>query len=106
MKYLIKLTLTTIAFFVVVSGYSQISIPYGNDGILVKDSSRIELRFELHGNAWDCRYISYIFLNGTNDIAGTNEEDAVRRAMDTWAAVTNLDFIEACNEEDADIRIS
>lgn len=74
---------------------AQISIPYGNDAIFVEDSSRIDLRYELHGNDWNCRYISYIFLNGTNDIAGTNEHDAVRRAFDSWSSVTNLDFFEA-----------
>lgn len=89
-----------------VSGYAQISIPYGNDGILVKDTSEIDFRFELHGNNWNCRYISYIFLNGTTDIAGNQEENAVRSAMDSWSAITNLDFIEACGENDADIRIS
>ena len=84
---------------------SQISIPYGDDAILIKNSSRIDLRFELDGRSWNCRYLSYFFINGTNDVAGTEEYDAVRRAFDTWSAVTNLDFIEACNEEDADIRI-
>jgi hypothetical protein len=84
----------------------QISIPYGNDGLLYNDSTEIDLRFELDGRDWGCRYISYIFLNGTNDIAGADEQDAVRRAFASWSAVTNLDFIEACNENDADIRIS
>lgn len=84
----------------------QISIPYGNDGLLYKDSTEIDLRFELDGRDWDCRYVSYIFLNGTNDITGNEEQDAVRNAFNSWSAVTNLDFIEACNENDADIRIS
>lgn len=53
----------------------------------------------------DCRYLSYFFINGTEDVAGTEEHEAVRRAFDSWSAETNLDFIEACNEDDADIRI-
>ena len=31
----------------------QISIPYGNDGLLYKDSTEIELRFELDGREWN-----------------------------------------------------
>ena len=72
---------------------------------MYKDSTEIDLRFELDGRDWDCRYISYIFLNGTIDIAGTNEQDSVRRAFASWSAVTNLDFIEACNENDADTNV-
>lgn len=86
--------------------YGQISIPYGNDAILNDDTTRIDLRFELDGRDWDCRYVSYIFLNGTNDIAGDEEHEAVRRAFASWSGETNLDFIEACNENDADIRIA
>ncbi len=102
-KYYILVLLLTVG---VKSLYGQISIPYGNDAILNDDTARIDLRFELDGRDWDCRYVTYIFLNGTNDIAGNEEHDAVRRAFASWSSATNLDFIEACNENDADIRIA
>lgn len=43
-------------------------------------------------------------MNGTSDVSG--EQAAVEDALDSWSAVTNIDFIEACNSGDADIRIS
>lgn len=62
-------------------------------------------RFNLEGSSWDCRFVSYYFINGTFDIAGDGERDAVKRAFDSWSAITNLDFYEACSANDADIKI-
>ena len=45
-------------------------------------------------------------MNGTADVSGTAEYNAVLNAMESWAEVTNIDFLEACNAGDADIRIS
>ena len=99
------LLLGTFFFIFNQDAYSQIRQPYGNDFIRGK-SDGDPSKFVTFGTSWDCRYVSYIFVNGTSDIAGTEEEAAVRSAMATWSAVTNIDFIEACNTSEADIRIS
>lgn len=64
------------------------------------------MRYNIDGREWDCRFLTYYFVEGTADVAGTAEYDAVEDAMDSWSAVTNIDFLEACNASDADIRIS
>ena len=114
MKYVITIIAILSSFIVVPnSGNSQTPKLYCNDIFIcsdtscnvLTDTSCIELRYVVDGRSWECRYITYYFINGTNDVAGTEEHDAVRRAFSTWFAVTNFDFIEVCNEEDADIRI-
>ncbi len=56
--------------------------------------------------AWDRRTLSYAFDNGTGDIAGTGEQDAVRAAFATWtAAVPSLQFREVSLVQSPDIRI-
>lgn len=88
-------------FLMNIIGYGQIRHPYGNDFILENaDGSR----WEAQGNDWDCRYVTFSFENGTNDIAGNAEHDAVRRAFNSWSQVAKLDFIEVC--AGGDIRVS
>ena len=101
-KFLILMLLTLVN---IQSIFSQISVPYGDDAIGDNNNPNLE-EFVVHGNNWDCRYLTYTFVNGTGDIAGVQEEDAVRRAMVSWSAVANINFIEVCNEVDADLRIS
>ncbi len=60
-------------------------------------------RFVPIGTIWDHRIITYFFENGTNDIAGNNERQAIRDGFALWAAQTNLYFLEVCFEVDADI---
>lgn len=86
--------------------FSQINIPYGDDGIMIREKGEDPSKFVLDGRDWDCRYLTYFFVNGTGDISGNNEEAAVRNAMASWSAVTNIDFIEVCSAAAADIRIS
>lgn len=99
-KFLILMLLTLVN---IQSIYSQISVPYGDDAIGDNNNPNLE-EFVVHGNDWDCRYLTYTFVNGTGDIAGVQEEDAVRRAMASWSAVANINFIEVCNEVDADLE--
>ncbi len=95
----------SIGLFLTLKSFSQINVFYGNDWIIVSDNGQVDPNFEIIGNAWDCRYLTYFFINGTNDIPGNFERNAVRRAMANWSEVTNIDFIEVCAEENADIRI-
>ncbi|PRY35975.1 matrixin [Spirosoma oryzae] len=55
------------------------------------------------GTSWGRRVLSYAFENGTDDIAGDNERQAIRDAFALWAAQTDLAFVETCNPSEADI---
>lgn len=55
------------------------------------------------GTSWPNRIISYAFQNGTADIAGDDERQAVRDAFAIWAAQTELAFIEVCDVNNANI---
>lgn len=54
---------------------------------------------------WNKTIITYFFQNGTNDITGNNEQQAVRDAFGFWENVTPLTFIEAANASNADIIV-
>lgn len=55
------------------------------------------------GTTWDHRIITYFFQNGTGDLAGDTEHQAIRDGFALWSAQTNLRFLEVCNAADADI---
>lgn len=65
----------------------------------------IQPNFVPLGTVWNHRVISYFFGNGTNDIDYNGEQRAIKDALDIWAEVTDLAFIEVCSETDADIVI-
>jgi matrixin/type IX secretion system substrate protein/PKD domain-containing protein len=83
--------------FIAPVALSQEGTPYGN--CVTQDS-----RYILHDNSWGCRFLKYYFVNGTTDVL--NEQGAIKAAFSRWAAVTNIDFIETCNLEEADIQIA
>lgn len=63
-------------------------------------------RFATVGPGWDgnglgCAFINYFFENQTNDIAGTQEWDAVRAAMMHWTNVADVNFIETTSADRA-----
>lgn len=68
------------------------------------DPDEYSTEFVLHGNSWDHTNITYFFQNGTGDIAGAGEEQAVRDAFAMWAEVTPLEFTEV-GTANADIII-
>lgn len=86
-------------------GFSQNDSLICGVGIDKSDANIIKLRYRLSGHKWNCRFLTY-YIGGTADVAGTAENNAIEDAMDSWSAVTNIDFLEACNAGDADIRIS
>ncbi|MBV7333112.1 matrixin family metalloprotease [Chloroflexi bacterium TSY] len=55
---------------------------------------------------WDEPTISYFFENGTDDIPGFGEYDAVRAAFEVWDIATKLRFVEVASADVADITIS
>ncbi|MFM7858743.1 MAG: matrixin family metalloprotease, partial [Flammeovirgaceae bacterium] len=62
--------------------------------------------FVTDGRVWDCRVVSFMFMNGTNDIAGDGEREPVRQAFQLWQQQAGLIFREVFNENEANIRIS
>lgn len=80
-------------------------IPYGNDYIILSNPAN-KTDFTVSGNKWNCQVVTYMFINGTNDMTGTTEWDAVRQAFSIWQPHINVTFKEVFNQSQADIRIS
>ena len=55
--------------------------------------------------AWADRSLTFAFDTGTDDVAGTAEFDAIRRAIQTWQTVGGLTFTEVALGSSTDIRI-
>lgn len=66
-------------------------------------SSDVNVNYVPIGTIWDHKIISYFFENGTDDIAGNGERQAIRDAFAIWEAQTNLYFLEVCSASSADI---
>ncbi|MDE0470590.1 MAG: matrixin family metalloprotease [Ekhidna sp.] len=75
---------------------------YDNGPIIISDSSA---RFSIQGNKWSKNSLTYFFQNGTNDISGSNEQQAVRDAFELWSCVTPLNFTKVSSASSADIVI-
>ncbi|HKR15128.1 MAG TPA: matrixin family metalloprotease [Pyrinomonadaceae bacterium] len=61
--------------------------------------------FVVDGRKWDHTNLTYFFQNGTLDINGNDERQAIRDAFALWASVTPLTFTEVSNAGSADIVI-
>ena len=61
--------------------------------------------FVVSGRKWDHTNLTYFFQNGTLDIFGNDERQAVRDAFALWANVTTLTFTEVSSAASADIVI-
>lgn len=70
---------------------------------IMNKSDGIAPNFVLIGRQWDRRIITYFFQNGTPDIAGNDEQNAIRAALAIWSNSTDLFFLEVCNQANADI---
>jgi predicted Zn-dependent protease len=70
-----------------------------DDGAIVTGQNFVTVR------AWDHTNLTYFFQNGTNDIAGNDEQNAVRAAFQIWADYAPLTFTEVTNANSADIVI-
>ncbi|MEO7992474.1 MAG: matrixin family metalloprotease [Chryseolinea sp.] len=62
--------------------------------------------YNLIGTVWNHRVITYFFQNGTADLAGNTETQAIRDAFAIWSAQTSLAFLEVCTAGAADIVIA
>jgi Matrixin len=54
---------------------------------------------------WTQRGLTYAFNNGTNDIAGQDEFQAVRNAFSTWASIVPFTFTEVGVNNNPEIEI-
>lgn len=61
--------------------------------------------FTLEGRSWNHNNLTYFFQNGTDDIIGDNERNAVEQAMDIWENSSEITFTEVFNPFNADIVI-
>jgi len=61
--------------------------------------------FVVDGRKWNRRNLTYFFQNGTSDISGDGERQAVRDAFALWAGATTLSFTEVSSAASADIVI-
>ncbi len=113
MKNLFYLPTLTLILGTAVQSYSQVvydnfpkTIP-SNANITRDDAitNGVITNYVPIGTKWNRRVITYAFQNGTPDIAGNNEQQAVRDGFALWAAQTNLAFLETCNLNAADIVI-
>ena len=83
------------------SSYFLGQVLYDNGPIVITDPTR----FSIHSNKWSSNHLKYFFQNGTNDISGSSERDAVRQAFALWNCTTPLTFSEVNSSSDADIVI-
>lgn len=56
--------------------------------------------------AWNTDTLTYAFNAGTNDVAGDDERQAVRRAFATWSAAVQIAFREVGTGDDPDILMA
>ena len=86
-----RILLITIAFITTSVAFSQIKY---DDGPIITSGN-----FVVSGT-WGRNNITFSFQNGTNDIAGDDERNAVREAFRIWADYANLNFTEVANNAD------
>ena len=90
-----KLIFTLLFIFITFCSFGQIR--YDNGPIATGNN------FVANGS-WGRSNITFKFINGTNDIANSDEQTAIREAFQIWADYGNLNFTEVSGN--ADISIS
>ena len=79
------------ALLITSSVFSQIKY---DDGPIITNGNFVTV------GTWGRNNITFSFQNGTNDIAGDDERNAVRQAFQIWADYGNLNFTEVTNNAD------
>lgn len=93
-----KLLLMLLGVFALFTANAQI---YDNDALDAEDN------FVVGGTSWASNTVTYFFVNGTPDIAGTTaERNAIRDAFDIWEEWTSLNFVQGSSAGNSDIVIS
>ncbi|HXQ70143.1 MAG TPA: matrixin family metalloprotease, partial [Pyrinomonadaceae bacterium] len=93
-------------FAVVVMIAGSLNSPKANAQSSVRYDDLPDLaEFVVDGRKWDHTNLTYFFQNGTTDIGGNDERQAIRDALALWEGVTPLTFTEVSNAASADIVI-
>jgi len=79
------------ALLITLSAFSQIKY---DDGPIITSGNFVTV------GTWGRNNITFSFQNGTNDIVGDDERNAVREAFRIWADYANLNFTEVANNAD------
>ena len=61
--------------------------------------------FTVDGRRWHDYTLTYYFSSGTSDITGSQEEEAIRDALELWSNSTDFTFSEINSQSNADIVI-
>lgn len=69
------------------------------------DNFSDNMGFVLTDRRWHQYNLTYYFQNGTSDITGDQEKQAIEDALDLWTAETDFSFREVNSESNADIVI-
>jgi hypothetical protein len=86
-----KLYFGLAALLITVAAFSQIKY---DDGPIITGGN-----FVISGD-WGRNNLTFSFQNGTNDIAGNDERNAIRQAFQIWADYADLNFTEVTNNAD------
>jgi hypothetical protein len=70
------------------------------------DAAQGNSSFSMEGNVWDKTILTYFLSKATQDLAGNRQRDALRQALQLWAAVTPLAFAEVGTPPLADITVN
>lgn len=80
-------------------------MPVSAQEVLYDDLFPSGAKFLEIGRAWDDPDLTYYFRNGTGDISGSGEEQAIEDAFALWADVSSLTFTKVSSASNADIVI-
>jgi len=85
---------------------SAVGAPKGKGKVRYDDLAPVLQPSFVTVSKWKSPELTYGFLNGTSDIAGTGEQQSVRNALNLWLTVSKLSFTElTANPSLAQIRI-
>lgn len=86
-----KTYLTLFTFMLISSTFAQIKY---DDGPIITGTNFVSV------GTWGRNNITFSFQNGTNDIAGNDERNAVREAFQIWSDYGNINFTEVTSNAD------
>ncbi len=87
-----KKVYSLLAFLIITTTtFSQIKY---DDGPIITSGNFVTV------GTWGRNNITFSFQNGTDDIAGADEQNAIRQAFQLWADYGNLNFTEVTSNAD------
>jgi len=102
--YTVTFLVVTFVVTATISGFYNPPVTNAQKGVRYDDLPDTA-EFVADGRKWNRRNLTYFFQNGTSDISGDGERQAVRDAFALWAGATSLSFTEVSSAASADIVI-